>query len=145
MNVPIPEWGTKIKPVVQSAIVADPKLTYVVCIYDSMSQFVTPAIEATNTVGKVKVIGFNGTPFVLDLVRQGKVETDIGESLNWAGMAIADAEMRLIGGMGQVPSMNIPFRLFTQSNAAEAGVPAQFSKGYGAFNPQYLKLWGVAK
>ena len=143
VNVPIPEWGTKIKPVVQSAIVADPQLTYVLCIYDSMSQFVTPAIQATNSADRVKVVGFNGTPFVLDLVREGKVEADIGESLNWAGMAIADAEMRLIGGMGQVASMNIPFRLFTKDNAAEAGVPAEFSKGYGEFIPQYLKLWQV--
>ena len=142
-NVPIPEWGTKIKPVVQSAIVADPKLTYVLCIYDSMSQFVTPAIEATNTADRVKVAGFNGTPFVLDLVREGKVEMDLGESLQWAGWAIADAEMRLIGGMGQVESMNIPFRMFTKDNAAEAGVPADFGKGYGDFQTPYLKLWQV--
>ena len=108
-----------------------------------MSQFVTPAIDATNSAGTVKVIGFNGTPFVLDLVRTGKVEMDLGESLNWAGMAIADAEMRLVGGMGQVESMNIPFRLFTQANASEAGVPAEFSKGYGDFRDQYLTLWQV--
>ena len=92
---------------------------------------------------QVKVIGFNGTPFVLDLVREGKVEMDIGESLNWAGMAIADAEMRLIGDMGLVESMNIPFRLFTKDNAAEAGVPAEFSKGYGDFRSEYAKLWGL--
>jgi ribose transport system substrate-binding protein len=143
VNVPIPEWGTKIKPAVQSAILADPALTYVVCIYDSMSQFVTPAIDATNAADQVKVIGFNGTPFVLDLVREGKVEMDLGESLNWAGMAIADAEMRLIGDMGLVESMNIPFRLFTAENAAEAGVPAEFSKGYGDFRSEYSTLWGL--
>ena len=108
VNVPIPEWGTKIKPAVQSAIVADPDLTYVVCIYDSMSQFVTPAIDATNSADQVKVIGFNGTPFVVDLVREGKVEMDIGDSLNWAGMAIADAEMRLIGDMGLVDEHQHP-------------------------------------
>jgi ribose transport system substrate-binding protein len=143
VNVPIPEWGTKIKPSVQSAIVADPDLTYVICIYDSMSQFVTPAIDATNSADQVKVIGFNGTPFVIDLVREGKVEMCIGESLNWAGMAIADAEMRLIGDMGLVESMNIPFRLFTKDNAAEAGVPAEFSKGYGDFRSEYSTLWGL--
>ena len=134
-NVPIPEWGTKVKPVVQSAIVADPKLTYVLCIYDSMSQFVTPAIQATNTADRVKVVGFNGTPFVLDLVREGKVEADIGESLNWAGMAIADAEMRLIGGMGQVQSMNIPFRLFTKDNAAEARRAGRVLQGLRGVHP----------
>jgi len=143
VNVPIPEWGTKVKPSVQSAIVADPGLTYIICIYDSMSQFVTPAIAATNSAGKVKVIGFNGTPFVLDLIRQGKVEMDLGESLDWAGHAIADAEMRLIGGMGLVKSMNIPYRLFTADNAAEAGVPASFSKGYGTYKVEYAKLWGL--
>jgi ribose transport system substrate-binding protein len=145
VNVPIPDWGTKIKPTVQSAIVADPQLDYIVCIYDSMSEFVTPAIQATNSVGKVKVIGFNGTPFVLDLVRTGKVEMDLGESLDWAGHAIADAEMRLSGGMGTVKSMNIPFRLFTSTNAAEAGVPANFSQGYGQYKPQYYKLWGLSQ
>jgi ribose transport system substrate-binding protein len=145
VNVPIPDWGTKIKPTVQSAIVADPQLDYVICIYDSMSEFVTPAIQATNSVGKVKVIGFNGTPFVLDLVRTGKVEMDLGESLDWAGHAIADAEMRLIGGMGTVQSMNIPFRLFTSANAAQAGVPANFSPGYGQYKPQYYKLWGLSQ
>lgn len=145
VNVPIPDWGTKITPSVQSAIVADPKLTYVICIYDSMAQFVTPAIASTNSTGKVNIIGFNGTPFVLDLVRTGKVQMDIGESLDWAGHAIADAEMRLIGGMGQVPSMNIPFRLFTSANAAEAGVPANFSEGYGDYKDQYYKLWGLTK
>ena len=143
VNVPIPEWGTKIKPAVQAAIVADPALTYVICIYDSMSQFVTPAIDATNSAEQVKVIGFNGTPFVLDLVRTGKVEMCLGESLNWAGMAIADAEMRLIGDMGLVDNMNIPFRLFTIDNAAEAGVPAEFSKGYGDFRSEYATLWGL--
>jgi ribose transport system substrate-binding protein len=142
-NVPIPEWGQKVKPTVQSAIVADPDLTYVIAIYDSMSQFITPAVDATDSADRVKIIGFNGTPFVLDLVREGKVEMDLGESLQWAGWAIADAEMRLIGDMGLVEDMNVPFRLWTQDNAAEAGVPADFGKGYGDFQSEYLKLWQV--
>lgn len=142
-NVPIPEWGQKVKPQVQSAIVADPDLTYVIAIYDSMSQFITPAVDATDSADRVKIIGFNGTPFVIDLVREGKVEMDLGESLQWSGWAIADAEMRLVGDMGLVEDMNVPFRVWTEDNAAEAGVPADFGKGYGDFQSEYLKLWQV--
>jgi ribose transport system substrate-binding protein len=148
-NVTVPDWGTKIQPQVQSAIVADPKLTYVACIYDSMTQFVASGVTAANATGKVHIIGFNATPFVIDLVRTGKVDMTFGDSLNWAGWAIADAEMRILAGQS-IPKngavgqyLNNPFRMFTKDNAAEAGVPAQFSKGFGSYQPQYLKLWGL--
>jgi ribose transport system substrate-binding protein len=147
VNVPVPDWGTKIQPTVQSAIVADPQLTYVISIYDSMSQFVVPAIAATSSASRVHAIGFNNTPFVLDLVRQGKIEMDFGDMLNWAGWAIADAEMRLIAHMPVLEKpghfLNNPFRLFTIANVKEAGVPASFLKGYGSYIPQYKKLWGI--
>jgi ribose transport system substrate-binding protein len=148
-NVTVPEWGTKIQPQVQSAIVADPKLTYVACIYDSMTQFVVPGVTAANATGKVHIIGFNATPFVIDLVRTGKVDMTFGDSLNWAGWAIADAEMRILAGQN-IPKngavgqyLNNPFRMFTKDNAAEAGVPAKFSEGFGSYQPAYLKLWGL--
>jgi len=141
-NVPIAEWEAGTKPAVKAVLAADPKLSYVICIYDSMAQFVAPALAEAKAEGKVKLIGFNGSPLALDLIREGKMEMDLGESLAWAGYAIADAEMRIIDGKGAVKSMNIPFRVFTKENAAEAGVPASFDKGYGdTFKSEYAKLW----
>jgi len=148
-NVTVPEWGTKIQPQVQSAIVADPELTYVACIYDAMTQFVVPGVTAANAADKVKIIGFNANPFVIDFVREGKVEMTFGDCLNWAGWAIADAEMRIIAGQ-DIPTngavgeyLNNPFRMFTADNAAEAGVPAEFSKGFGEYQAEYKTLWGL--
>src|SRR5262249_40332244 len=46
VNVPLTDWATKIQPSVQSALVADPNINYVIPIYDSMSQFAAPAIVA---------------------------------------------------------------------------------------------------
>jgi len=144
VNVSIAQWGTGLKPAVEKAIAADPKLSYIICIYDSMTEFVVPAIAAAKKDGKIKVIGFNGTPMVLDMVRAGKVEMTIGECQEWTSYAITDAEMRLIGGMGAVKNMHIPFRIFDKSNAAEAGVPATYGKGYGdTFKADYAKLWGL--
>ncbi len=144
VNVSIAQWGTGLKPAVEKAIAADPKLSYIICIYDSMAEFVVPAIASAKKEGKVKVIGFNGTPFVLDMVRTGKVEMTVGECQEWTSYAITDAEMRLIGGMGAVKNLHIPFRIFDKSNAAEAGMPATYGKGYGdTFKADYSKLWGL--
>jgi ribose transport system substrate-binding protein len=149
VNVTVPDWGTKIQPIVQSAIVADPKLTYVAAIYDNMLTGAVPAVTATNSASRVHLIGFNASPGIVDMVREGKVQMDFGDMLNWAGWAIADAEMRIIAGQ-PVPQngavgqyLNNPFRMWIQSNAAEMGVPASYTKGYGDYQSQYKKLWGL--
>ena len=143
-NVSIAQWSTGLKPAVEKAIAEDPELSYIICIYDSMSEFVVPTIAAANLDGQIKVIGFNGTPFVLDMIRAGKVEMTIGECQEWTSYAISDAEMRLIAGMGAVKNMHIPFRIFNKDNAEDAGIPATYGKGYGdTFKADYAKLWGL--
>jgi hypothetical protein len=46
----ITEWSTKIQPSVQAALISNPTANYVIPIYDSMSQFVVPAMELTQDV-----------------------------------------------------------------------------------------------
>jgi ribose transport system substrate-binding protein len=78
---------------------------------------------------------------VLGLVQQGQVQMDIGENLDWIGHAIIDDEMRLLCGMKMV-NPRIPFYIFTEANAKDAGVPPQLSKGYGdSYIEGYRKLW----
>ena len=55
INVGVTEWGTKIQPAVQSAVQAHPEINVVIPIYDSMSQFVVPALRLTGKTGAVKV------------------------------------------------------------------------------------------
>jgi ribose transport system substrate-binding protein len=147
VNVPVPDWSTKIQPNVQSAINGDPKLNYVILIYDSMSQFVVPAVISTHAVGRVKVATFNGTPFVLGYIQTGKiVEMDIGEDLDWIGRAIMDDEMRMVARLKPVRDEHIPLYIFDKSNARSAGTPPRLSTGYGhAYIDGYNKLWEVSK
>ena len=67
VDVPISEWAARIRSEVQSALVRDPKIDYVIPIYDSMSQFVVPAIRARRAAGRVRLAAFNGTPFVPEI------------------------------------------------------------------------------
>jgi ribose transport system substrate-binding protein len=140
VNVPLSEWATKIQTTVQSALIADPSINYVVPIYDSMSQFVLPALNITSRKD-VKIVSFNGTPFVLDLVRKGDVELDVGENLDWIGRATLDGYMRALCNLPVPDKLNVPLYIFDSSNAADAGVPAEFNKGYGDGVSGFAKLW----
>ena len=123
---------------------ANPEIDVIVPIYDSMSQFVVPALRLTGNLGSVKVATFNGTPFVLDYIQEGSVSMDIGESLDWIAYATVDANMRDLCGLPVPEKLNVPFYIFDESNAEMAGTPAQFDTGYGdAYVSGFRELWGL--
>ena len=143
INAPVPEWSTKIKTGVQSALIADPTINYIIPIYDSMSQFVVPALTITGRTD-VKIATFNGTPFVIDLIQKGSVEMDVGESLGWIARSILDGYMRDMCGLKTYNALYVPFYLFDSSNAKNAGTPADYDRGYGDQHVAgYDKLWMV--
>lgn len=143
-NVPITDWATKIQTTTQAALLQDPTINYLFPIYDSMSQFMLPALAITGKTG-LPIATFNGTPFILDMVREGQVEMDVGESLGWIARSILDAYMRDFCDTGDVPDeLYVPFYIFDQSNAETAGIPADFDQGYGdAHVAGYRSLWGL--
>jgi ribose transport system substrate-binding protein len=147
VNVTVADWSTRIQTTVQSALIADPTINYIVPLYDNMSQFVIPALTITGHRGNVKIVSFNGTPFILDMVRRGDVEMDVGESLGWIGRSILDAEMRNLCGLpGIGQTLYVPFYIFDAANAKDAGVPATFNAGYGDKHVAgYEKLWGLTE
>lgn len=142
INVGVTEWGTKIQPAVQSAVQAHPEINIVIPIYDSMTQFVVPALRLTGKTGKVKVATFNGTPFVLDFIAQGSADMEIGESLDWIAYATIDGHLRDACGLKSPTALNVPFYIFDKNNIKDAGTPAKFDTGYGdAYKEGFRKLW----
>lgn len=141
-NYPVTDWATRITPGVQAALLADPTINYILVIYDSMTQFVVPAITITGSGERVKIATFNGTPFVLGMVQNGQVEMDIGENLEWIAHSILDSHMRRLCGLPVPRDVKIPFRLFTVDNAKDAGTPPELSRGYGdAYVKGFQDLW----
>jgi ribose transport system substrate-binding protein len=143
VDVPISEWAARIRSEVQSALVRDPKIDYVIAIYDSMAQFVVPAIRAARAAGRVRIAAFNGTPFVLKLIEDGDiVAMDVGENPSWLGWAAMDQTFRVMLGEQPVKSEHTPLRVFDDGDVADAGRPPQFDAGYGsAYVGGYKKLW----
>lgn len=145
VDVPIPDWATKLRGEMQSALVRDPMIDYVIPIYDSMSQFVAPAIVAAGGGERVRIATFNGTPFVLKMLQDDEVVAmDAGENLAWVGWAAMDQTFRVIAGERPVRSERTPLRVFDAGNVDDAGRPPRFDRGYGrSFVDGYRKLWGL--
>jgi len=139
------DWATKIGPTVQSAILADRELNYVIPIYDGMVQFAVPAIITTGTSDRVKISSFNATPAVLDMIRTGDIVTfDSGEDTTWLAGAILDQDMRVLLKQPLIKDYAAGIRAFSKSDAAAAGVPAKFGVGYGDGALRgYEALWGL--
>ena len=145
VNTAIADVATRIQPQVQSALVKDPNINYVIALYDSAeAPFVVAGIRQAGAKDRVKVVTFNGTPSVLKMVKSGDVEMDVGESLDWISYGIMDQVMRLAGGLDPVADPKLPIRIFDSSNVDETGTPPTDSQGYGdGYRDGYMKLWGL--
>ncbi len=139
------DWATKVGPTVQSAILSDRQLNYVIPIYDGMVQFVMPAITTTGASDRVKIASFNATPAVLDMIRSGDVVTfDSGEDTTWLAGAILDQDMRVLLKQPPIKEYAVGIRAFTKTDVQAAGVPAKLGVGYGdSAQKGYEALWGL--
>lgn len=146
VNVPGNQWP-KILGETQSALVKDPSINYVIPIYDSMSQFVVPAITAAGKLGRVHIATYNGTPFVMKMLADADVvRMEVGENLDWLGWATMDQIMRILTGTPPVKDEHTAIRVFTKANIKDAGTPPAENKGYGnAYVKGYNSLWVAAK
>ncbi len=139
------DWANKVGPTVQSAILSDRALDYIIPIYDGMVQFVMPAIITTSASDRVKVASFNATPAVLDMIRSGDIVTfNSGEDTTWLAGAILDQDMRVLLKQPLVKEYTVGIRAFTKTDVEAAGVPAKFGVGYGdGARLGYPVLWGL--
>lgn len=149
INVPVVDWGTKISSETQSALTADPDVTWILPIYDSMSLGVEAGIRAAGKGdGSVRIASYNGTPDILKLIQDGDImAADMGENIGWLGYANMDQAFRILAGAPLIADGNeqTPLRVFDDSNVAETGTPPTPDQGYGdAYIAGYKALWGMA-
>ena len=144
VNVPISKWTTSVQSTVQSELVRNPKIDYILPLYDNLSTYTVAGITAAGKKGKVKVVTFNGTPAVLKDIQTGDtVAMDVGESLEGIAFAAMDNAFRLLAGMEPSRNEVVPVRVFDKTNVDEAGTPPTVNKGYGDLEQNYLTLWGL--
>jgi ribose transport system substrate-binding protein len=145
-NVPTTQWATGVQNEVRSGVQANPNVNAVIPIYDAMTQFALAGLQQAGKAGKVVTATFNGTPFALEMVADGKLDMNIGENEIWIARAMLDAAMRAAMDE-EVPGNHYekaPLLVFTKDNVAGAGTPPDPAKGYGdAYEAGFDALWGI--
>lgn len=149
INVPVADWASKMQGEVQSALAKDPKINYILPLYDPMVLGVSSGVNAAGRSGSVKIASYATTPSVLKLIQDGDVvQMDVGESTDWVAHATMDQALRLMSGEPPVPAdednERLGLRVFDDTNVDETGTPPSSSKGFGdAYVDGYRKLWGL--
>jgi ribose transport system substrate-binding protein len=144
LNIPIADWNTKTQGEVQSALTADPDITYVYPLYDAMVAGAVPAVETVGRAETVKVASYNGSPYVLEFIQDGNIAAmDVGEDTVGIGYANMDQAFRILLGEPTVPERT-PIRIFDSTNVDDAGTPPEVGTGYGnALAEGFTQLWGL--
>lgn len=149
INVPTNDWSSDLASEVESALDRNPKINWVIPVYDSASTYVVSALRAINASNRVHIVSSNGSPAILGLVASGQVSADVGQSGLSEGYAAFDQALRVLTDNTPFPrgDSNIPIRIFTANNVGTAGNPPQFGVGYGstaAIRAGFLKSWRLA-
>jgi ribose transport system substrate-binding protein len=143
-NIPVSEWNTKTQSEVQAALNKDPSINYVYPLYDAMVAGAVPAVQTLGRKGKVKVVSYNGSPYVLKFIQDNNIAAmDVGEDTVGIGYASMDQSFRILAGMDPV-DQRTPIRIWDSTNVKEAGTPPKTGVGYGNALPEgFSKLWGL--
>jgi ribose transport system substrate-binding protein len=146
INIPVADWNTKVQGQVQAALTKDPSITYVYPLYDAMVSGAVPAVQTVGKKGKVKVVSYNGSPYVLKYIQDDNIAAmDVGEDTVGIGYASMDQAFRILLKKPTVPQRT-PIRIWDASNVDETGTPPTVGKGYGNALPEgFSKLWGISQ
>jgi ribose transport system substrate-binding protein len=145
IDVPVAQWGTNIKPDLQSYLVSHPTTNWVMASYDDMVIPTSAAIQAVGKGTSVRVTSYNGTPANVALIQEGNIfSADMGESIQWLAWSVNDQAFRILSGVPPVESGDegTPLRVIDDSNVAQLGTPPGNDAGYGtAYVAGYEALW----
>jgi len=146
-DVLIADWSTRL-PVMGRTIVANPKVNWIIPMYDPETSFLDPGIIQAGAANRVKVCSYNATVgAVVQLKQAGNpLFCDIGSSLAWSGYANADMVLRVLTGTPPLKDEQIPLRTFDRTNVSNIDFNAPQATWYGTvdFIKEYNKVWGYS-
>lgn len=147
VEIPSTDWATKIQSEVQNALIADPSINFICAYYDNQLLYVVPALEQLGL--NIPTSSFNGSPGILDLVNEGKVTMDIGESVPWTAYHDVDCQIRAAAGMKVPNTAGYAMYFITKDNIKECINPDTGKADYehdganSVYVKGYSEIWGI--
>ena len=145
------DFATRLPSLAQTAVNRDPSVNYMIPVIDGMTLNIIPGLEAAGAQERVKIATYNGTPSVLQLMKDNHVVyADPGGPHVWEGWVDVDQALRVLTGNDPVPSTTEeskpPNRLFDRTNIDELDLsgPEEVWYNTAAAKEGFKQLWGIA-
>ncbi|HET6567301.1 MAG TPA: substrate-binding domain-containing protein [Rhodothermales bacterium] len=106
-------------PVAQDILQRFPDLDAIFAINDDTALASVAAIEKAGKVGKVQVIGFDGTPEARRNIRDGRIYADVIQHPKEIGRETIEAIAHYMAGEPVTPETLIPATLYRQADARQ--------------------------
>lgn len=147
-NAPIADWGTQI-PSIATALAANPRIDYVVPVFDTAAPLVIPSLEAAGAASRVSFVSSNGDQAQLQQMKSGSSPAwtgNVGVDGSWIGWASMDEVYRALTGKPALADERIGYRSLTPADVDSLNLSAPASSWYGStdFTADYLRLWGLS-
>jgi ribose transport system substrate-binding protein len=146
VDAPVAQWATGLPTLTSSVLKQDPKLNYLLPLYDTLVNFMKAPIHAANRQDDVGIISLNATLAQMkDLKNSDIVVGLIGNPVAWSGWAFIDQAVRIAGGQKAVADEFIPQRLFDETNINDIDLTKPAESWYSDvdFRAKYKTLWGL--
>jgi ribose transport system substrate-binding protein len=147
-QAPIANWTTQLPSLTTSALAADPNLTYLAPVFDTMAPLMIPSVFAKNDQNRVKLVGHSGDLAQLKQMQTGSLPKWIanpGYDELWAGWATMDDVYRALLHKPAIQDEQLRIRLFTPMNINTINLSMPLSTWYGnvSYQNEYKDLWGL--
>jgi ribose transport system substrate-binding protein len=144
-DVLLSQWTRNLPSLTQNTVV-DPNVKVLLPLWDSMTPFMLPSINAAGAANRVKIVTTAGNSTAMsNLADGGPIKVDIGNNQDYQGWALADQLLRVLTGNDPVADPKVPLTVFNTENIEGIDVTQPESTWYGSFSfkDEFHQLWGL--
>lgn len=149
-DVAITDWTEGIGTAVRNAFIADSTYSSMITYYDNMCIYAVSALEELGiNLDDVYIGSFNGSPSMVDYIKDGKMDFDLGESTGWSACHGVDCMARYFAGQDVHNDSGYAMYFINSDNIDNYMDPdtGKASYAYDGVQDVYLKgyseLWGT--
>jgi ribose transport system substrate-binding protein len=144
-DVLLSQWTRNLPSLTQNTVV-DPNVKVLLPLWDSMTPFMLPSINAAGATKRVKIVTTAGNSTAMkNLSDGGPITVDIGNNQDYQGWALADQLLRVLTDNEPVADPKVPLTIFNTENVKDIDVSQPESTWYGSFSfkDEFRQLWGL--
>ncbi len=145
LDLAVADVSTSLPARIKASLQANPNINYIYSPFDFASVSIISAVEQAGFANKVKVVGIDGNPQNIQLLKQGRQAATYATAADLWSWEVADNVNRIFQGQAPVAKNGIiddyPSQLFDTKHQPSASAAKNGWNGGIDYQADYKKLW----